>query len=208
MELVFGGLKNLACCVILWCQTVFSLPLELPAGCIALCTVLALVWFYSGVLSADAAEVRGYPPRRHLLAGLLIPYLYPLILRLILKPEEGSELYVRHMKAARAEKKRADAAAAKEAERAREEAELLADESGSGGWNKRRIERLQSQADNQAESGGFLCRLNDGTELRVKRFLPSTDETAVMEIISEQNGKSMTYRLPYTRFETIEMING
>lgn len=207
MELLFGGLKNLALCVMQWCQAVYALPLELPFVWIALGAVLGLFWFYSGVLSADAAEVRGYAPRRHLLAGLLIPYLYPLILPLVMKPVEGSELYKRNMAAARAEKKRADAAAAEAAEQARKEADRLADESGSGGWNSRRIEHLQSEADKRTDGGGFLCRLTDGTEVRVKRFLPSTAEAAVMEILPERGGNPVTYRLPYARIDSIEIMN-
>jgi len=208
MDLLFGGLKNLAACIVQWCQAVLSLPLDLPAGLIALCIILGLVWFYSGVLAADIAERRGYAPHCHLPAGLLIPYLYPLILRLALKPQEGSEQFVREMEKSREEKKKADAAAAKAAEKAREEEERLADETGAGGWTKRRIERLQSEADQRADGGGFLCRLTDGTEIRVKRFLPPTPETAVMEMLPENGGNPVTYRLPYARIGSIEIING
>ena len=88
MDTIFGGMRNLIRLIIDWLNAVFGSwndSLEYPVYIFVI--IILIAWFFSGMAAAQIAEKRGHKTIVHFLFGLLIPVIYPLIIKKSLPDE-------------------------------------------------------------------------------------------------------------------------
>ena len=169
-----------------------------PAVTFTIAAVM-LVLFGSACWAASIAKCRRYNPIPHFLLGLIIPWVYPLIILFALDIKGVKEMR------AKAEAERL-AKEAEEAERQKNialnmgaEAQEQPEEEDS--WNQAYFEKI-ARASDGSSAGPWLATYG-GNTIRVLSIIEALPEVVNVEFEGEK-GKPMKIRIPYAKIEAWE----
>ena len=169
-----------------------------PAVTFTIAAVM-LVLFGSACWAASIAKCRRYNPIPHFLLGLIIPWVYPLIILFALDIKGVKEMR------AKAEAERL----AKEAEEAERQknialnmgAEAQESEEENEGWTQAYFEKIARAAD--GSSAGPWIATYGGNTIRVLSIVEALPEVVSVEFEGEK-GKTLKIRIPYAKIEAWE----
>lgn len=206
-EMIFDGLKKILWNVGNWFVSVVELPLKISLPLILGTLIAGVILLASGAWAAHIAENKGRRPHLHFFLALILPFIYPVLIWFLLKPLEGSPLYVVQSK----KTKRELVAAQREAQIAAAEKavadQLEREEADPTLWSRSRMERVVYNADGSA-AGPFICTLSDGQMIKVRQVRDLQDEIVVLELAGDTpDTAGPVLRFPYTRIHGMEIDN-
>lgn len=202
MELFFGGLKNLFFLLSTWLHALGEIPYGIPFRILILPAAVVAICLFSGLAAAQIAERRGFAPHLHLSLGFVLPGIYPLILPLFLRAEQGSEFQLEQAQKKAVKDKNAAQAAAEEAALREKQADLARQEADPGYWPRDRVERIRLRPDG-SDAGPFVVKLKDGRQFSVRRIPGTTPECAILELIGN-GGQTSSLRVPLAQIDAVD----
>ena len=162
--------------------------------------IVTVVWLMSGCCASTISELRKRGQWLHLFLGLLIPWLYPLVIFFTMtvkrkEGEDGEEEASEHADGAPPPKKVPGIAAGVD----EDELNLEEEESSLPEWNPQRLKEMSTDLEGNPR-GPFVFLLANGHEQRAERIVDALPMAVVIEII-DFNEKSQRLRIPYTDIE-------
>ena len=206
-EAIFKGLIDILCNVGNWFISVIELPWNIRADYILGALIAAILLLTSAAWAGNIAENKGRAPHLHFFLGILLPFIYPLIIWFTLRALEGSPTMIKQQQKQKKEEAVALRTAQIEAAEKAAAEQIEREDADPTLWSKERMERIAYKADGSA-AGPFICTLADGRQIRVQAVRDIQAEVAVFELAGDAPGTTgPVMRFPYSRIHGMVLEN-
>ena len=206
-EAIFNGLKNILWDIGNWFVSVIELPWNIQPIYIIGALIAGILLLTSAAWAGNIAENKGRAPHLHFFLGILLPFIYPLIICFTVRALEGSPTMIKRQQKQKKEEAVALRAAQIEAAEKAAAEQIEREEADPTLWSKERMERIAYNADGSA-AGPFLCTLADGRQIRILAVRDIQAEVAVFELAGDApDTAGPVMRFPYSRIHGMVLEN-